>query len=189
MIAATIVCAAAFAQAANFTWGNLSYEIDNWAGNAPIDGDLGAPMYKDGMMYLYLGTVGYTEGEGFDLASATLVTSGGYDAGQYMYGNGDSSAYSQSDLVNKMGGEAYTLILTEGGKSLDAMADGDHFVLRTGTSGSTYDGDLSDYAAEFVDYSAIGASDWTTYSSVPEPTSGLLLLLGVAGLALKRRRA
>lgn len=27
------------------------------------------------------------------------------------------------------------------------------------------------------------------YSSVPEPTSGLLMLLGVAGLALKRKRA
>ena len=30
---------------------------------------------------------------------------------------------------------------------------------------------------------------WYTTSSVPEPTSGLLLLLGVAGLALRRRRA
>ena len=32
------------------------------------------------------------------------------------------------------------------------------------------------------------ASNWTA-ASVPEPTSGLLLLLGVAGLALKRKRA
>ena len=30
---------------------------------------------------------------------------------------------------------------------------------------------------------------WSSYSAVPEPTSGLLLLLGVAGLALRRRRA
>lgn len=30
---------------------------------------------------------------------------------------------------------------------------------------------------------------WTAVENVPEPTSGLLLLLGMAGLALKRKRA
>ena len=35
-----------------------------------------------------------------------------------------------------------------------------------------------------------GAGRWnSTASSVPEPTSGLLMLLGVAGLTLRRRRA
>lgn len=35
-----------------------------------------------------------------------------------------------------------------------------------------------------------GASDFTKYAAtVPEPTSALLLMLGVAGLALKRKRA
>lgn len=33
------------------------------------------------------------------------------------------------------------------------------------------------------------ASNWQAMSAAPEPTSGLLLLLGVAGLALKRKRA
>ena len=32
-------------------------------------------------------------------------------------------------------------------------------------------------------------ANWVGSSPVPEPTSGLLLLLGVAGLALKRKRA
>ena len=33
------------------------------------------------------------------------------------------------------------------------------------------------------------AENWYTVGAAPEPTSGLLLLLGVAGLALRRRRA
>lgn len=32
-------------------------------------------------------------------------------------------------------------------------------------------------------------ADWNAAEPIPEPTSGLLLLLGVAGLALKRKRA
>ena len=34
-----------------------------------------------------------------------------------------------------------------------------------------------------------GAGKWTSTTAVPEPTSGLLLLLGMAGLALKRKVA
>ena len=33
------------------------------------------------------------------------------------------------------------------------------------------------------------ATAWSTAAAVPEPTSGLLLILGMAGLALRRRRA
>ncbi len=39
-----------------------------------------------------------------------------------------------------------------------------------------------------LDSATAAASAWTT-ASVPEPTSGLLMLVGLAGLALRRRRA
>jgi hypothetical protein len=53
----------------------------------------------------------------------------------------------------------------------------------------------SDVNASFGSMSGTGStnmflsSSWTATSAVPEPTSGLLLLLGMAGLALKRKRA
>ena len=51
------------------------------------------------------------------------------------------------------------------------------------------DGDNSQGGAFDRSFSLM-TSDFTSYASAaPEPTSGLLLLLGVAGLALRRRRA
>lgn len=48
------------------------------------------------------------------------------------------------------------------------------------------EGDGFDVAYTF---STANAGTWQSTSSVPEPTSGLLMLLGVAGIALKRKRA
>lgn len=50
----------------------------------------------------------------------------------------------------------------------------------TGTAGKMSFGSLAALTSN--------ASNWQTVA-VPEPTSGLLMLLGIAGLALKRRRA
>ena len=49
-------------------------------------------------------------------------------------------------------------------------------------SGATFSYSFGDLVA------SASASNWTKIESVPEPTSGLLLLLGMAGLALKRKR-
>ena len=43
------------------------------------------------------------------------------------------------------------------------------------------------FSADEIYTGAVGSAGWTQVA--PEPTSGLLLLIGVAGLALRRRRA
>ena len=196
MIAAAIVCAAVAANAANFMWGNDSYSIDNWNGNQPKNPDLEAPMYEGGKMFLYLGTISYTDGVGFDytdgvgfdLASATLLASSTYNGDEYLYGK--MADYATGDVDTSVGAsQDFTMVLVNNDSYADltAVKDGDMFVLRTGESITDYDGSIEARFAMFEDATPIQQSDWTKYSSVPEPTSGLLLLLGVAGLALRRR--
>ena len=89
--------------------------------------------------------------------------------------------------------------------STDGVADGDKIVF------AIIDGDIADGSKYFVTseytipsgatYTPPASGTTTTFSvnlagsgtfsaeSVPEPTSGLLMLLGMAGLALKRKRA
>ena len=53
---------------------------------------------------------------------------------------------------------------------------------------SAMDMDSGMMSVNLLGDSTKGATAWST-AAVPEPTSGLLLLLGMAGLALKRKRA
>ena len=80
---------------------------------------------------------------------------------------------------------------------------GDDFSSDLFTAGETYsfyftseDADGNTYQSETVSALAwaVGSASFSfegngTWTAVPEPTSGLLMLLGMAGLALRRKRA
>ncbi len=55
--------------------------------------------------------------------------------------------------------------------------------------GNTYRSETVSVAALGVGTGSLSFEGNGTWTAAPEPTSGLLLLLGVAGLALKRKRA
>lgn len=58
-----------------------------------------------------------------------------------------------------------------------------------GTSDILFDDQDGPSNATFADNSAYAGAGWYAAGAVPEPTSGLLLLIGVAGLALRRKQA
>ena len=180
MILASAIVTACVVNAASFTWGFFSDAIEDSTG-AYIDG---------GSALLYLGTVTASE-SAFDTSGATLLATAGQDPSNYNYGNFDSGNLSSSDaLTSTAAGQAYTLILLEetGVTSLDGYEG--NYIIATGSStqGMIPGTSETTYYAQFQNDTAYSASDWQTMS-VPEPTSGLLMLLGMAGLALRRRRA
>ena len=194
MIAAAIVCAAACSQAAKVDWSlsaKNSIKHQNGADGVSMTCYLINTKAAD---YATL-TADLASGK----ATAANINAKDKD-GNYIYSaylgeatTGDSGAKigkitgaiaEQNTIV--AGGDVYGRFV-----AFDSNADGNWYYLSGEAYGTGYDGS-EDYPTgtplgwAATDYST---SNWHTVSAVPEPTSGLLLLLGVAGLALKRKRA
>ena len=91
-------------------------------------------------------------------------------------------AKADSDIGGKGVAKDYFIIFDNGEKFADFAVTGD--ILANDDNSQGYKKFGADLGKIELDQ-----NNFTSYGSVPEPTSGLLLLLGVAGLALRRRRA
>ena len=176
MIAAAIVCAAAFANAAVATWG-IGYIND-------VDGNL-----------LGSSSTGYTATFFVysDADMTTLVTSSSTDAWD------DGFALSDTDdvLVNSPETTYYgKIVIDHAGQTLSS----DGFQFTTSSLSDASEVYIMTSSDEISGIEKIGGGDFDGANgafetngggtwNVPEPTSGLLMLLGVAGLALRRKRA
>ena len=190
IISAVIICTAVLSQAANYTWGFNGYDYVDSTG-AGYDSGYGINVWSGGKAFLYLGTV-TASSSAFDFSGATYITAATFDSTYLIYGNDGTEGYSSSDLITSTtAGQAFSLILVDQTSATsDSLASySGNYVLVNGSSAEgTIPGATVSHYANFLDGNPVAQSNWATMS-VPEPTSGLLMLLGMAGLALRRKRA
>ena len=145
---------------------------------AGIAANAASVKWSAGNIYSSNGTDKYT-----GAVTLLAVATGGdvKDAFQVATGNVSSGAIaattSSSDSLSAGSYYDFYLLIEDSGKAFTSSPKSNIVMQPTGTATIAF-GNMTSQTQN--------ASNW---AAVPEPTSGLLLLLGMAGLALKRKRA
>ena len=194
MIAAAIVCAAVASQAATASW--AAGEITFDGKGAEVRGGSFAPddYTVNGYLFTGLSAADYailSAGEDatkiwgmFDAETGKLAVTGGATyTGELVQNEYGDIGWSSTDAAQGVPEYAAVILTYED-------ANGDlYYSANTVTGTPTQKGlSIAEAALGWGEGAGGTATTWQA-AAIPEPTSGLLLLLGVAGLALRRRRA
>lgn len=188
MIAAAVACVAIVSNAASFTWGTSAKAMSvsataiaagltdgtvyNVSGTANAD-TMSNQITSYGAVWSYVMTL--TTASGTDTLSGTLGS--GAFSSRKINMSLESALFDSASISNPVAFD-YSIVLT------GTLKDGKDATVELTSNAIT---GKATFGGGDLALSTAGASSWT--ASVPEPTSGLLMLLGMAGLALRRRRA
>ena len=175
MIAAAIVCAAVMSQAAALTW-------STWGWTGDSNPDLGN-WFDGGQAYLVM----VTDAATFAVADDLSITGGSIVDSKALTEGAVYGAWQDTGSLVDGSTYQFAMILTTDGADINVPTTGKYGLDDNGTAlyEVTWSADMGGDITPEHD----GVYVNTTVGAVPEPTSGLLLLLGVASLALRRRRA
>ena len=98
----------------------------------------------------------------------------------------DADSWSVATTANMSGG-AFETTLTDD-KFVGSTTYSFYYTMDD-ASGAVFTSDIKNSKANATAMREVKFTSTGSWSAVPEPTSGLLMLLGMAGLALRRRRA
>lgn len=180
MILAAAIVASVAANAAAITWGSGTVYLSD-----------GTTKAGKGAVSAYLFLIDSTT---YDTFAANTTGKAMSDAVYAAYGSNLSSANATGSSTAKgVANLADPTVYGNGDTAYAAIlyVEGDNYMGNVGTY--TLTSDLN-YTVSGMSTTIFGsetgttATAWST-AAVPEPTSGLLMLLGMAGLALRRRRA
>ena len=175
MMAVAIVCAAVAAQGASISWSNSA--------TSKITDLTGADMSNTYYTSLIVSLV---DSKGTTVSSMTAI---GMTAG-VLTGSGMTYTYKyiEDGVGDYENGDTFTILakMTVDGTDYE-MTVGSFAIAATDNTGKdTFTWASGNYGG-LADTPTVGK--WSAAAAVPEPTSGLLLALGLCGLALKRKRA
>ena len=192
MIAVAIVCAAALSHAATANWAASAANIyDGTGATATANKYAGAAYFfnADAATQQAVFEAFAADTANFDATAQTgYLATGVVETGSIKSG---TAANKFGAFEQGSGAHDFFFVLINGDKMYTSITKAD--VNASGTDDSVQISFGNQKATSGLPNSSLAATDgWVAagqWAAAPEPTSGLLMLLGIAGLALRRKRA